>query len=217
MTHSPHIIDISWPLVPGMAIYPGNPDFKTEPVQDIRNGDSANVSRIVMGSHTGTHIDAPSHFIPGGATLDQIPLERMNGRAKVLDATGHGDIGVDLLSGAGLERGDIVLFRTDNSLAWACDSIPDDYVTLTYEAADYIAGAGVKLVGIDYLTIERPKSKRIPGKSVHKTLLGSGILICEGLRLKDVSPGEYEFRCLPLNIIGLDGCPARCVLEEVYK
>ena len=206
-------IDVSYPISPAIAIYPENPSFSFTRTQNIATGDAANVSKIIIGSHTGTHIDAPAHFIPGGATVDQIPLERMNGRAKVLDVTGHGDIGVDLMSDAGLERGDIVLFRTDNSLAWACDSILDDYVTLTYEAADYIAGSGVKLVGIDYLTVERPRSKRIPGKSVHKTLLGNGILICEGLRLKDVMPGEYEFRCLPLNIIGLDGCPVRCVLK----
>ncbi len=206
-------IDISYQMSENMAIYPGNPGFGIGQAQSTSRGDAANVSLISLGSHTGTHIDAPFHFISGGAALDEFALDDMCGRAKVIDATGCSDIEAEMLAGTGIEKGDILLFRTDTSLIWNCDSILDDYVTLTYEAADYLAQKGVKLVGIDYLTIERPRGRRTAGRSVHKSLLGAGVLICEGLKLRDVAPGEYEFFCFPLNIKGLDGCPARCALR----
>ena len=207
-------IDISYPLSTEMAIYPGNPYFEMKKVQDIEAGDAATVSRLVMGSHTGTHIDAPSHFIKGGKTIDQIPLEQMNGRAKVLDLTGYTDIDAPALRERGIGNGDIVLLKTDNSYSWHCDRILEDYVTLTYDAAELLARIEVKLVGIDYLTVERPRKKREQRKSVHEILLGSDILICEALNLKDVPEGEYGFYCLPLKIEGADGCPVRIVIER---
>lgn len=205
-------IDISYPIDSNIAIYPGNPGFMTERVQDIDRGDSARVSVISMGSHTGTHIDALSHFIAEGATLDEIPLERMNGRAKVIDATGRAEIDVDLLVKIDIEQDDILLFKTDNSVRWSCDSVLEDYVTLTYDAADYLADKNIKMVGIDYMSIERPRSKRTGGRSVHTSLLGNGILICETLKLRDINSGEYSLICMPLNIKGIDGCPVRVVL-----
>ena len=208
------IIDISFPIDEHIAIYPSNPGFEVRRVQDMDNGDGANVSAISMGSHTGTHVDVPSHFIHGGETLDQIPLEKMCGRAKVIDATGIDDITAEFLKKIEICKDDILLFRTDNSNNWSCDRILDDYITLAYDAAEYLVDRGVKLVGIDYLTIERPRSKRIEGKSVHETLLGNGILICEALNIAGVCGGEYEFFCIPLCIKGLDGCPVRCVLRE---
>ncbi|MCR5688353.1 MAG: cyclase family protein [Lachnospiraceae bacterium] len=209
--------DISYPMSSKMAIYPNNPAFTVKRVSDTDKGDAANVSEIIMGSHTGTHIDAPVHFMPEGESLDAVDLGRMNGRAKVFDVTGYSEIGRDLLESRVIREDDIVLFKTDNSLNWECDSILSDYVTLTYDAADHLAGQGVKLVGIDYLTVERPRSKREPERSVHRSLLGNGILIAEGLKLRDVQEGEYEFFCLPLNIKGLDGCPVRCVLRDPVR
>lgn len=208
-------IDISYPIDNDIAIYPGNPAFDLERVQDIDCGDSVRISMISMGSHTGTHIDAPSHFIENGENLDTIPLERMNGKATVVDATNISDIDVELLQSIDIDRDSILLFKTNNSVVWECDSILNDYVTLTYEAADYLAEKKIKLVGIDYLTVERPRSKRIEGKSVHRSLLGNEILICEALKLKDISAGEYEFICLPLKIRGTDGSPVRCVLRNI--
>lgn len=204
-------IDISYPMYTGMVIYPGNPDFRIERVHEIDEGGST-VSRVIFGTHTGTHIDAPSHFIPGGTTIDKIPLERMNGKAKVFDVTGFDEIDIKLLDGTDIQKDDILLFRTDNSLRWSCDRILDKYVTLTYDAADYLTQCGIRLVGIDYLTIERPRCDRVEGRSIHKTLLEKNILICEALNLKDVFEGEYTFYCIPLNILNADGCPVRCVI-----
>ncbi len=207
-------IDISYPIDCTMAIYPGNPMVYTERVQSIDKGDSANVTLITIGSHTGTHIDAQVHFVQGGETIDQIPLERTMGKARVIDATNRIEIDADYLTTLSIQKDEIILFKTDNSLCWECDRILDDYVTLSYEAADYLADCSIKLVGIDYLSIERPRNKRISGKSVHKSLLEKNILICEALKLKDVCDGEYEFYCMPLNIRGADGCPVRCVLKD---
>ena len=207
------MIDISYLINENMAIYPNNPAFSLRYVQSISAGDTATVSELFLGTHTGTHIDAPAHFIEGGEAVDEIALERMNGKARVLDLTGYSEIDAFLLGRYVMGSGGIVLIKTNNSLIWNCDRILDDYATLTYDGAEYIAEQGVSLVGIDYLTIERPRNKREDGKSVHKTLLGNGVLICEGLNLKDVQEGEYVFRCLPLNIFGADGCPVRAVLE----
>ena len=184
-------------------------------MQSIKLGDSANVSEIILGSHTGTHIDAPSHVIEGGMTIDEIPLENMNGKAKVVDVTGYDDIDRDFLSGYDIDADAILLFKTNTSLNWKCDSILEEYPTLTYEAADYLAERKIKMVGIDYLTIERPRRKRMDGKSVHKSLLWNNILICEALNLRDVAAGEYTFYCLPLKICNADGCPVRAALDFI--
>ena len=205
-------IDISYAIEESISVYPNNPGFRLKRTRDIDKGDSSRVSEIVMGSHTGTHIDAPSHFICNGKSLDQISLDRMNGRAKVVDATGTGEIDTAFLKSISIEPDDILLFKTDNSLNWSCDRILEECVTLTYDAADYLVSTKVKLIGIDYLTIEMPKKKRIVGRSIHKSLLGSDILVCEALRLKDVVSGIYNFVCMPLSIKGIDGCPVRCVI-----
>ena len=207
-------IDISYPIVPQMAIYPGNPDFHVEKILDIEKGDSANVSLVSMGSHTGTHIDAPAHFIKDGSTIDQISLERMNGRAKVIDATGRDEIDVDLLQNIDIEEDDILLFSTDNSLRWSCDRVLDEYVTFTYDAADYLSRQNIKLIGLDYLTVEIPRRYRVTGKSVHRSLLERNIIICEALSLKGVVQGTYDFFCFPLKISELDGCPVRACLKD---
>ncbi len=209
------MINISYTMFESMAIYPGNPEYSIRRVQSVENGDSATVSEVVFGTHTGTHIDAPSHIIPGGKTIDDIPLEKMNGKARVLDVTGFSDIDPSALSTYDIEADDIILLKTDNSLKWNCDRILDDYVTLTYDGADYLVSKGIKLVGIDYLTVERPRSRRENGRSVHRCLLEKEVLICEGLKLRNVQGGEYMFRCLPLSIHGADGCPVRAVLEKL--
>lgn len=196
-----------------MAVYPRNPDFSIRRVQDIDSGDSANVSEIMMGTHTGTHIDAPSHVISGGMTVDMLPLEMMNGKAKLFDMRGHDGITKELLTEREICGGDIVIFKTDNTDAFHADTILGDYVTLDYEAAEYLAEKKIKMVGIDYMTIERPRGKRITGKSVHNILLSNGILVVETLRLEGVAEGIYQMHCFPINIAGADGAPARVVLE----
>ncbi len=145
MTTMNKFIDISYPLDSNMVIYPGNPGLEIRHVLDMEKSDSANVSLVSLGSHTGTHIDAPAHFIPGGSTIDEIPLDMMCGRAKVIDVTGVGDIEQEIIRNIGLNEEDIVLFKTDTSLNWSCDRIMDDYVTLSYDASEWLAKSRLSL------------------------------------------------------------------------
>lgn len=207
-------IDVSFPYDSSMAIYPDNPGFSVQRVQDLDKGDTANVSKISMGTHTGTHIDAPSHFIAGGKAIDEIPLEDMNGIAKVIDFRGNDGISREMLEGYSISAGDIIVLKTDNSKVFHGNSILEDYVTLDYCAAEYLAERKVKMVCIDYMTIEAPRAKRIPGKSVHSILLGNDALIAEALNLAKVEEGDYQLYCFPLNIIGADGVPVRIVLSK---
>lgn len=207
------LIDVSYPYIDSMAVYPNNPKFSIQRVQDLEKGDSASVSLITMGSHTGTHIDAPSHFISGGKTLDQIPLQAMNGVAKVFDLRGNGEITKKVLANYGILSQDIIILKTDNSNVFHGDIVLDDYVTLDYEAAEYLVQKGIKMVCIDYMTIERPREKRVSGKSVHNIFLSNEILIAEALNLTGVEQGMYQLYCFPINIEGADGAPVRMVLE----
>ena len=208
-------IDVSFTYYSDMAIYPNNPDFSIQRVQDLEKGDKANVSMISMGTHTGTHIDAPSHFILGGKSIDEIPLEDMNGIAKVLDLRGYDGISKELLTGYDIGRGDIVILKTDNTEVFQGNKVLEDYVTLDYHAAEYLAEKKIKMVCIDYMTIEIPRARRILGKSVHSILLGNGVLIAEALNLAKAEEGIYQLYCFPLNIIGADGVPVRIVLSKM--
>ncbi|MCM1038200.1 MAG: cyclase family protein [Ruminococcus sp.] len=208
------LIDVSYPYTADMAIYPNNPQFVFERVQDLEKGDSANVSSIVLGTHTGTHIDAPSHFITDGKTIDQLSLEAMTGIAKVLDLQGYNEITCDILMKYDIEKNDIIILKTDNSNIFHEDIILTDYITLDYAAAEYLVEKKIKMVCIDYMTIERPKEKRITGESVHGILLSHEILIAEALDLTKVREGTYQMFCFPINIVGADGAPVRIVLSE---
>lgn len=208
------LIDISYPYDVGMVVYPGNPEFNIEKIRAFEKGDNFAITGFSLGSHTGTHIDAPAHMIEGGQTIDELPLEAMNGSAKVIDFTNKKDISAADIEMANIESDSIVLFKTDNSFCFQEDGTLDEYVTLTYDAAELLAKKNIKTVGVDYMTIERPKRKRVANKSVHSSLLSKGILIIETLNLKDVEAGDYMIHCFPLNIIGADGCPVRVVLER---
>lgn len=208
-------IDISYPIDKNMAIYPGNPPFDVKQYLSIENGDSANVMRISFGLHLGTHIDVPRHVFKDGKTLDEIPFDRMNGRAKVFDFRRYGIITAEELSSKSIEKDDIVLLKSNNSERFAGKNVLDDYVTLDYAAAEYLVNKRIKMVYIDYMTIERPRSRRVEGKSIHQTLLGNDVLIGEAVNLTDVEEGIYEVMCLPLNIIGADGCPVRVVVRKM--
>lgn len=203
-------IDISVPLEPSLATYPGNTPFQLEPIKRIADGGSSNVSTLHLSAHTGTHVDAPRHFADGGDGVDRLPLELLMGRARVLDLTEARAIGPDELKG--IEPQDIrVLLKTRNSRLWNSPEFHQDYVGLTAEGAHYLTQHGVKVVGIDYLSIEE---FRKPGAPAHRNLLGSGTIIIEGLNLRDVEPGPYELYCLPLRVVGADGAPARVVLRQ---
>ncbi len=203
------VIDISVPNGPGQHVYPGDPPPRVEQVKAIARGDVCNVSLLTMGSHTGTHVDAPYHFIDGGPRLGEVPLDRMVGEALVIDVRGRSAVDAAALADARLQPGDIVLCRTDNSERWAADAFQTDFTHLTLDAASLLVDRRVRAVGIDYLSIEEFGSAEFP---VHHRLLGAGVFVIEGLDLREVAPGRYTLVCLPLKFPGLDGAPARAVL-----
>jgi arylformamidase len=205
-----HIFDISVPLAAGLPSWPGDPCLQVEPVLLLEKGDGARVSRITLSDHSGTHLDTPAHMLENGSTLDDIPLALLMGRALVADLRGCAEIGLRELEGLPLAGEERLLLRTDNSLLWAKPDFCPDFVALTAEGAEYLLSKGIRLVGIDYLSIE---SFHGDG-TVHRTLLGKGAVILEGLDLADVPAGLYELVCLPLRIAGGAGAPARALLRQ---
>ncbi len=201
--------DISVPDRPGMHSYPGDPTIEVTQVRAIAKGDPANLTHLTLGAHTGTHVDAPAHFIDGGRTLDQMPLDHMVGEATVLDLRGRAAIDAAALADQDLREGDIVLCKTDNSALWDHDGFQEDFTYVTLDAAEVLVARGIKTLGLDYLSIEEFGSKTF---AVHKRLLGRNMLIIEGLNLSAVAAGRYFLSCLPLKLLGVDGAPARAVL-----
>lgn len=209
-----HTYDISVTISPDLPTWPGDPRVVLERVEKMEAGADSNVTRLAMSAHTGTHIDAPYHFILEGISVDQVPVETLTGRAYVLHLPD-----VDLITATVLEEASIpprtrrVLFRTRNSDCWPRQEshFRRDYVALSADGADYLVDRGVKLVGVDYLSIA-PFDEVIP---THRILLGAGIIIVEGLDLSQVSQGRYNFYCLPLKLSGADGAPARAILVGV--
>lgn len=204
------IIDISVPIQPGMIVYPGDPDVYLERVKSIASGASANVSRLDFGVHTGTHIDAPGHFIDGERGAETLDLGALIGPTVVVDATAATDhIDAVVLDALGIPAGaERVIFKTANSTLWDRDAFSADFIALTGDAAAALVARGVRLAGIDYLSIG-PKGN---GVATHVALLEAGVVILEGLDLRGVEPGAYELACLPLKIVGSDGAPCRAVL-----
>lgn len=204
------IFDISVPVKTNGLVYPGNPEISIEPQQAISQGAGANVSRIVFGSHTGTHVDAAKHFFDDGQTVDQIPLDRLVGPALLIAV----DDGLMSVGARDLEKFDLVgrkrvLIRTRNSGFLLENSFHRDYTFLAPDGAEYLVSLGVELVGVDYLSIEQFHSGH---HKTHRTLLEKSVVIVEGLHLWGPAPGEYDFCCLPLRLEGLDGAPARAIL-----
>jgi arylformamidase len=211
MARVPRLLDVSVPLGPGLPAYPGNPEFELQPVKRIADGGSSNVSRLVMGTHTGTHVDAPRHFFDDGGGVDALPVDLLIGRTRVIDIGQRGGIGQQELAAAGLREDLRVLLRTPNSALWNGGGFRQDYTHLTEAGARYLVDQGVKVVGIDYLSVEQFKK---PGAPAHRALLAGGVVIIEGLNLADAEPGMYEMYCLPLRISGADGAPARVILKR---
>lgn len=203
-------IDISMPLFVGMPSFPGDPEFGSVHLRSTAKGDPYNLSGLSLGSHTGTHLDPPVHFIPGGATIDQLDLEIFNGPCRVVEVDlRRTSVGTDDVAAvpAGTTR---VLFRTSNSARWAKSlTFFPDYVGLTPAAADALVAKQVRLVGLDALSIENDPSGRFP---VHHALLGRGVLILEGLLLAAAPAGDGTLECLPLRLRDGDGGPARATL-----
>ena len=206
-------IDVSVALRNGMVHWPGDPPFEIERVHDMSEGDSNNLSRIHMGAHSGTHIDAPLHFIASGKGIDEMPLEVTVGRARVIEISDTVSIKPRELRHHRIQRGERILFKTSNSpRLWKTNSFVEDFVFISKEAARFLAERGVMLVGIDYLSVGGYKRN---GSEVHRMLLEAGIWLIEGLDLSRVAPGKYELICLPLKILNGEGAPARAVLRSV--
>ena len=206
------LYDVSMPIRTGGAVYPGNPPISVTVVSSMARGDSSNVSAIAFGSHTATHVDAPSHMEAGGATLDAVPLDALIGRAILVDiASDVRAIGERELQGSNLGDHVRVLLRTRNSARFAETGIfESDYTFLAPDGAEFLASRGTVAVGIDALSIEQFHSGH---HRTHHALLRRGIAIIEGLVLSGVPAGECELCCLPLRITGADGAPARVVLR----
>lgn len=200
------VYDISVPIRPGMIVYDGNPPVHLERVESIADGAHANVSRLDLGVHTGTHVDAPVHFIDGGPGSESLELEPLIGPAAVVDATSAvGDLDEEALGSLDIPEGaERVLLKTSNGRLWARDSFSRDFIRLTGSGARYVIGRGVRLIGIDFLSIG--------DEEAHKELLAAGVTPVEGLDLREIEPGAYHLICLPLRLDRSDGAPARAVL-----
>lgn len=204
-------IDISVPLYSGMVHWPDNPPVKVERMLDMEAGDACNVSKISLGVHTGTHVDAPRHFLRDGMGVHQAPVNALIGPARVIAIADPHAITVEELRRHDIQRGERVLFKTRNSArCWQTDDFIEDFVYVSQAAARYLASLGVQAVGVDYLSVG---GYTTDGTETHQALLSADIWIIEGLNLDGVQPGVYELVCLPLKIADSDGAPARAVLR----
>jgi len=205
------LIDVSVPLDADLATYPGNTPYTLEAIKRIARGDSSNVSSLHMSAHAGTHVDAPRHFFDDTAGVDALPLDMLLGRARVVAVTTRKGVGAEELATIDLSEDIRLLIKTSNSRLWGSPEFHPDYLGVTESGARYLVEHGIKVVGVDYLSVEVFKT---PGAPAHHTLLRAGTIVIEGLNLRDVEPGVYEMYCLPLRVVGSDGAPARVVLRQ---
>jgi len=207
-------IDISVSIHSGMVHWPGDFPVRVERVQAISSGADCNVSKISMSAHTGTHMDAPLHFLRSGRGVDQMPLDATVGPARVIEIRDQEQITVQELRPYRVRRGERILFKTRNSNhCWKQKSFVKTFVHISNEAAKFLSEAGVRAVGVDYLSVGpyRPNDSKV----VHRSLLRAGVWIVEGLDLFQVQPGMYELVCLPIKILHGDGAPARAMLKPL--
>jgi arylformamidase len=203
--------DISVAIHAGVPIFDGDPQFRIELAASMAAGAICNVSRLEMGAHTGTHLDAPSHFIEGAEASESIPLDACIGPAWVVDATRlKGTIRAVDLDGLEIPPGETrLLFKTPNSELWVSPGFQSGFIALDESAAAQLVARGVRLVGIDYLSIA-PFGDPV---ATHRTLLGASVVILEGTDLRQVRPGPVDLLCLPIRLVGSDGVPARALVR----
>jgi arylformamidase len=210
------IYDVSVPLSGSTPTYPGDPGIEITPWSKMPE-DHANVSLLHFGAHSGTHVDAPAHFIEGGSKVEFLSLESLIGPAEVVEVPASiGVINEDFVATLPLQNTQRILFKTRNSAFWnkPGEGFRADYTYLNSGAATLLVEAGIKLVGIDYLSVEEFRSEKF---ETHLMLLSNGVTILEGLDLREITAGSYELICLPLKIAGGsgDGAPARAVLRTL--
>lgn len=207
-------IDVSVAVSPDLPTWPGDPSIAFEPSSRIAKGDPANVSRLLMGDHTGTHVDPQCHFVPGGGTTDDLDLSVLMGPAWVADLPAvRGQVEPADLEASSIPAGTKrLLLKTSNSgTLHPGAAFRKDFVALSPDGAEWALGRGIRLVGIDYLSIERFDAPF--EHPVHHALLAAGAIILEGLDLSDVPGGACELLCLPLRLAGADGAPARALVR----
>ncbi|MEM7453424.1 MAG: cyclase family protein [Planctomycetota bacterium] len=209
----PKIYDVTVPTHPGIPVWPGGPSFSSTNTDRIADGAVCNVTDIEMCVHTGTHIDAPLHFSDGGRSVDQIGMEQLVGACVVVDLRGRREITETDLEELQLpDETRKLILKTDNSQLWENPSHPffEDYCALTPGAARRVADSNIHLLGIDYLSVSLYKD---PPEIVHRILCDADMVLIEGLNLTEIEPGGYRVTCLPFNVVGSDGAPARVILE----
>lgn len=205
-------IDISVPVREGMPLWPGDPGLSFERVMDQNNGDVCTLTRAGMSAHTGTHMDAPLHFVGNSATIDQMPIDATVGPARVIRIQDGTAIHRAELEPHAIQPGERILFRTANSdLDWGNLPFNEDFIFIARDAAEYLADCGVRSVGVDYLSVGGFSQDSV---ETHLALLGKGIWVMEGLVLGCVEPGAYDLVCLPLKWVGAEGAPARAILRR---
>lgn len=204
------IYDVTVPISARTPIYAGDPPAEVRAAKRLADGDSANVSELSFGAHTGTHVDAPNHFIDGTRRVDELDLNRLIGPCRVV-SIGHDVQTIEPEHLGEIEGMERVIFKTKNSEFWNDADFHSNFTHLSPAAADALVANGIKLVGIDYLSIERFHSG---DHAVHRAFLSKEIVILEGLDLREIEPGDYDLICLPLKFVGGegDGAPARTVL-----
>jgi len=207
------VIDVSVPLSSRTPVWPGDPGLELIPDEAGGGQPYVRVSSLRMGTHTGTHLDAPSHLFPGGMSVDAIPLDLLVGDVWVSVIPEELPIvSANALESAGVPQGICrLLLRTSNSLLWdlPLHRFHEDYVAISPDAADWVVRRGIQLLGIDYLSIDPFRSTDLPA---HRKLLGSGVVVVEGLDLRPVAEGRYLMHCLPIRLVGAEGAPVRVVL-----
>ena len=202
------LIDISMPLRGGMPYWPDDPAPRFERLLDRRRGDACTVTALSMSAHTGTHVDAPLHYLRGGRSVETMDLEGLLGPARVLEIADAAAVTVAELERHRVRRGDRLLLKTRNSWLSGAGRLASDYVALAADAAAWLAGRGVRAIGIDGLSVDPPGDD-----AAHLALLGAGVWIVEGLRLAGVPAGRYDLLCLPLRLAA-EGAPARALLRS---
>jgi len=207
-------IDVSVPVRNGMVQWPSDPAFKSrlkKTIGDVNNS-PCNLTYMNMSAHTGTHMDAPRHFVAEGATMETLPIDAVMGPCRVIEIKDPIAITAAELEQHDLKHGERILFKTHNSEhSWQTDDFDEDFIYIAQDGARHITERGVMTVGVDYLSVG---GYRKDGVETHVELLGAEVWIIEGLNLSEIEPGEYDLACLPLKLVGSDGAPARAVLRR---
>ena len=209
-------IDVTVPLRNGMVVWPGDIKVQIEHRVSTKREQVHMNSWINMGVHTGTHMDAPLHFIANGKSIDRLPFDVTVGPARVIEIKDKVSIKPEELKQYNIKRGERILFKTRNSpQCWQTDSFAADFVYITRGAAQFLVDAGVKLVGVDYLSVGSPSDPEKGMKDTHDILLGAEIWLIEGMNLTEITAGNYNLICLPLKLMNTEGSPVRAILQPI--